>query len=146
MPRYPPPVFFHPLNVEKCMSRTCTLRSSWELQFCRWCDRNSSVIKWGSENIVIPYISPIDGKTHRYFTDFALIIKTDEGKIEKWIVEVKPSCQCDIPVKGRKREETYLREQATYIINQTKWEAANKVAQRMGAKFIVLTEKELFLK
>ena len=35
-----------------------------------YCDNNESVIEWGSEEVVIPYKSPWDGRIHRYFPDF----------------------------------------------------------------------------
>ena len=41
-----------------------------------WCDQqNSSVQEWGSEEIVIPYVSPVDGKRHKYYPDFYVKIK-----------------------------------------------------------------------
>ena len=45
-------------------------RSLWERKFMVWCDRNINVEEWGSEEIIIPYISPVDGRVHRYFPDF----------------------------------------------------------------------------
>jgi hypothetical protein len=33
-------------------------------------DRHKDVTKWNSEEVVIPYRSPLDNKIHRYFTDF----------------------------------------------------------------------------
>jgi len=28
----------------------------------KWCDNTSSVEEWGSEEIIIPYVSPVDGR------------------------------------------------------------------------------------
>ena len=45
-------------------------RSLWERKFMVFCDSQKSVVKWGSEEIVIPYRSPKDGKVHRYYPEF----------------------------------------------------------------------------
>ena len=49
-------------------------RSSWERRFMVWCDDNPAVIAWNSEEVVIPYYSPVDNKMHKYHVDF--LIKT----------------------------------------------------------------------
>ena len=41
-------------------------RSTWELRLLKFMDENSSILEYGSEEIIVPYISPIDGKMHRY--------------------------------------------------------------------------------
>jgi hypothetical protein len=45
-------------------------------------DKNPSVVSWSSEEIIIPYKSPADGKWHRYFVDFYVQIQTLDGKIK----------------------------------------------------------------
>ena len=40
-------------------------RSSYELKFMKWCDFTPSVVAWGSEEVVIPYLSPVDNHIHR---------------------------------------------------------------------------------
>ena len=47
-----------------------TYRSLWELKFMKYCDSNINILEWGSEEIALPYRSPIDNKVHRYFPDF----------------------------------------------------------------------------
>ena len=42
------------------------------------CDLNPDVLKWGSEETVIPYVSPLDNKIHRYFVDFYIQVRTQE--------------------------------------------------------------------
>ena len=39
-------------------------RSLWERKFMVYCDRNDAILEWGSEEIIIPYISPLDGRRH----------------------------------------------------------------------------------
>ena len=72
-------------------------RSSWEYKFMKWCDLTPSIQEWGSEEIIIPYISPVDGKKHRYFPDFYVKINN-----QKYLVEVKPLKQTKEP-KTQKR-------------------------------------------
>ena len=55
-----------------------------------YCDNNESVIEWGSEEVVIPYKSPWDGRIHRYFPDFYCKIRKHDGSVERLIIEVKP--------------------------------------------------------
>ena len=122
--------------------------SSWELRFFRWCDQNPRVIKWGSESVKIPYVSPVDGKLHRYLVDNIIHLKsTRDSRIEKYIVEIKPKKQTKPPgAHGNKKRSTVLYEQFTYQVNVAKWEAANRWAHKHGFKFLILTEDHLFSK
>ena len=61
-------------------------RSLWERKFMVKCDLDPDIIEWGSEEVIIPYISPVDGKQHRYFPDF--YVKTSNG--DKFLIEIKP--------------------------------------------------------
>ena len=78
-------------------------RSLWERKFMVYCDTNDSVIEWGSEEIIIPYLSPWDGRIHRYFPDFYIKIKQHNGSIKKFVIEVKPKKQCSPPTSEPKR-------------------------------------------
>jgi len=135
---------YKPINRSKYIGNSLPeYRSGLELRFMRWCDLNKNVIKWGSENVVVPYRSPIDHRIHRYFVDNIVIIK--EGKaIKKYLIEIKPSTQT-VPPKphGNKKYTTVLYEQATYKINMSKWEAAREFAKKHDLEFIILTEKDL---
>ena len=61
-------------------------RSLWELKFMNWCDRNENILEWGSEEIAIPYISPVDRRVHRYFPDFYVRTRTRNGGIKRYII------------------------------------------------------------
>ena len=50
-------------------------RSLWERKLMVYCDRNEKVLEWGSEEVIIPYLSPWDNKFHRYFPDFYMKVK-----------------------------------------------------------------------
>ena len=118
-------------------------RSSWELKFMVWCDRNASVLEWGSETVVIPYKSPVDNKLHRYFVDFYVKIKNKESKVTKYLVEIKPEKFTKPPEIPKKQTKKFIQEVFQYGTNQAKWKAANEFCQDRGMKFLVLTENDL---
>jgi len=35
-----------------------------------YCDKNENILEWGSEEIALPYRSPIDNRVHKYYPDF----------------------------------------------------------------------------
>ncbi|USV40936.1 head completion protein [Xanthomonas phage BUDD] len=118
-------------------------RSSWELRFNRWCDLNPSVVKWNSEEIVIPYYSSAEFKNRRYFVDYIVQLKMADGSLKTLLIEIKPESQTIAPVKGRKKPERYLQECITYQVNQDKWTAARAYAAKHGMEFRVMTEYDL---
>lgn len=136
---------FKPKNVNKYRgSFPIVYRSGLELKVMRWFDDNSNVISWGSESVVIPYYSPIDEKTHRYFVDFVVNLKTKEGNVKKLLIEVKPFKQTIKPVLSPyKKPTTLIYENRQYILNQVKWETAREWAKKKGYEFLVLTEKNI---
>jgi len=133
---------FVPKNKDKFIGTKAVYRSGLELKFFRFCDNNKNVIKWGSENVIVPYTSPLDGRVHRYFVDNYVVIK--EGKeIKKYLVEIKPSKQTKPPQTKYRKKQHLLYEQRAYVINQAKWEAARKYSKKRDLTFIILTEREL---
>ena len=115
---------FKPKNTSKYIGKeTPVYRSGWELKFFRWCDDNSNVVEWASEAVIIPYLSPLDNKVHRYYTDGVVAIKEADG-IKRYIIEIKPKSQTVAPVKGKKRNSTMVYETARYAQNMAKWKAA----------------------
>ena len=119
-------------------------RSLWERKFMVYCDRNDKVIEWGSEEVIVPYRSPWDGKIHRYFPDFYIKIKQSSGGVKKFIIEVKPEYQCKQPNKTpKKRTRKWYKEVQTYGINQAKWKSAIDWCANRGMEFKILTEKHL---
>lgn len=119
-------------------------RSSWELKFFEWCDSNPYVREWSAESLVVPYVSPIDNKVHKYYVDITLTLKEKRGLV-KYVVEIKPYKQTQPPVASRtKKQQTFLHEQATYEVNKAKWAAAQKWANNNDYKFMIITERELF--
>jgi len=121
-------------------------RSLWERKFMVYCDNNENVLEWGSEEIVLPYRSPIDNKIHRYFPDFYIKYKDVNGKIKRSLIEVKPMSQCSPPKKPQRQTKKYLNEAYEYAKNQAKWKAAREFCADRMWEFKVLTEKELGIK
>lgn len=121
-------------------------RSSWELKVLQWLDNHPDVISFSSEEIVIPYISPADGRYHRYFPDFFVKIRSKDGTIKSMILEVKPHAQAIEPVKKTKITKRYINEVVTYGVNQAKWKAAEEYCKDRKWEFKVLTEHDLGIK
>lgn len=139
---------FQPKNPKKYKGRVdmITYRSRWELKFMQWADTHSSVLQWSSEENVIPYLSPVDGRWHRYFPDFVITKKNKDGQIETVLIEVKPSSQTKEPVRKNAINKSYIREVFTWGVNCAKWEAARNYCEKRNWKFHILTEKELNIK
>ena len=92
-------------------------RSLWERKFMQYCDSNSNVLEWGSEEIALPYRSPVDNKVHRYFPDFYVKVKEPTGKIKKMLLEVKPLKQTMKPKKPKRKTKGYIYEVYEYAKN-----------------------------
>ena len=125
--------------------RNVVYRSSWEYKFMQWCESNSSVEEWASEEIIIPYRGP-DGKPHRYFPDFYMKVKEIDGRVKRYVIEVKPLKQCSPPKKPKRQTKGYIREVFEYAKNQAKWKEAREYCADRQWEFKVVTEKELGIK
>jgi hypothetical protein len=110
----------------------------------KYLDENPNVISWQSEEIAISYISPVDGRKHRYFPDFIIEIVNQKNEIKKLIIEIKPHMQTMEPKTQKRKTKKYIREVATWAVNQAKWAAAHKFCHERGYEFKILTENELF--
>ena len=109
-------------------------------------DQNPNILKWCSEEVVIPYKSPIDGRWHRYFPDFLIQVKTKDGDTDTILIEVKPYKETKEPAKRKRITKNYLYEVQTFGINSAKWKAAEEFCADRKWKFMILTEKELGIK
>lgn len=145
---------FRPKNPEKYKGDPTKIiyRSLWEFKFFKRVDESPDVIWWQSEEVIVPYISPIDGKRHRYFPD--VVIHTMREGVRKTImIEIKPYKQT-LPPDPRKKNATpsgrisrrYLNEVKTYGINDAKWKAARRYCADRGWEFVIMTENELGVK
>jgi hypothetical protein len=122
------------------------VRSHWERLMCQWLDCNDGVVEWSSESITIQYYDPVQKKKRRYYPDFFARMKTQKG-ISEYVIEVKPHKETKPPSKkGKKSAKTKLYQEATYLTNIAKFKAAELWCNKMGYKFKVLTEKQMFRK
>jgi len=136
---------FSPKNTNKYLGDPTNVwyRSLWERRVMVHLDDNPNVIEWSNEEIVIPYLSPVDNKVHRYFPDFFVRTRNRNGVIQAMILEVKPKSQ-SIPPKQRSRvTKQYIREVMTYGINEAKWKAATEYCKDRSWTFKVITEEDL---
>ena len=136
---------FIPTNPQKYAGNVSNIimRSSWETRFASWCDRNPSIIKWSSEETVVPYLCPTDNKVHRYFIDFKIQVSTRDGLLKTYLIEVKPSKQTVQPVFPGRKTQKYLAESIMFVKNQAKWKAASEYAKDRGWEFKIITEHDL---
>jgi len=137
--------WFKPQNPKKYKGdpNGIVYRSSWELRVMKYLDENPRVIWWASEELYIPYVSPVDNKVHRYFPDFITRVKQGD-KETTLVLEVKPFKQTQQPTQKRKTKQ-FIQETITYAINQEKWKAADLFCKEHGWQFKLITEKELGL-
>ena len=112
----------------------------------RHLDQSSGVLKWSSEEIIVPYRSPIDGRRHRYFPDFWVRVKTSDGTIQESLIEITPKAQTRPPKgppKDNRKRRRYLREVKTWGINEAKWKAAVSYCKDKNWEWKILTEDNL---
>lgn len=131
---------FKPTNPKKYCGDVSNIiyRSSYELKFMKWCDQNENIIEWGSEELSIPYISPIDNRVHRYFPDFYIKLN---GK--KYLIEIKPSRFTQEPKVPKRKTKRFIEEVKQYGTNIAKWQSATEFCLDNGWEFKIITEKEL---
>lgn len=112
----------------------------------KFLDGSSAVVKWGSEELAIPYlkpvIDPVTGKpgvkVARYFPDFVVVYRDAGGGLQREILEVKPLKESQAESAKTAHDKLAL------AVNIAKWHAAEDFAKRNGMKFRVLTEATIF--
>ena len=146
---------FRPKNPKKYKGDPTNIiyRSLWELKFFKWCDEHPDVSWWQSEELIVPYRSPVDNHIHRYFPDVIVNRKDRDGNQKTIMVEIKPYKQT-LPPDPRKKNATptgrvsrrYLNEVKTWGVNDAKWKAAREYCAKRGWEFVIMTERELGIK
>ncbi len=135
-------------------------KSSYEQRMMFWLDVNNNVLEWSYEPQYIEYLNQVptnspdwmrglvDFKVHKYFVDFYAKLLDNNGKEVKYLLEIKPHIQTQIPTepkrKTKKSIKKFYSDMQEYIKNSNKWEAAEKYAHQKGLNFTVLTERHLF--
>lgn len=140
--------YYEVINKEKYVGNPMIIyRSSWELKFCKQCDRESKVIKWSSEPIKIPFYHPTVMRTRNYIPDFYMEILHVDGSIRRCIIEIKPNEQRTRPKppSGKKIKkaqiDAYNHKLKTYLINRAKFESAYAYCKNLGWDFRILDER-----
>ena len=113
-------------------------RSLWERQTFRWMDDNPNVIKWQSEETIIPYRCKTDNRIHRYFMDIKMVTKD-----KTFLIEIKPKCQTKAPKEPSRKTKRYITEVMAYVKNTSKWETAESYCADRGWEFAIWTEETL---
>lgn len=144
---------FHPTNPQKYITARTVggqtkiiFRSSWELSFMKYCDINENVLEWASEEIEIKYVYSVDGRPHRYYPDFWMKVKTGDGKIKEFIVEIKPHAETLEPqqvLTEKMSDRTKKGIVETYVKNRDKWVAATAYCKAKNMGFKILSEKDI---
>lgn len=136
-----------PINPKKYRGdvNKIVFRSSMELVAFKFCDTNPAIVYWSSEETVIPYISPVDGRAHRYFMDLKVWThREDTEELQITLIEIKPKDQVKEPRKTKTmKESTFNNAMRTWLVNQAKWTATKEHCAKAGWKFIIWTEEHL---
>jgi len=143
---------FRPKNPAKYKGDPTRIiyRSLWEFKFFKFVDEHPDTIWWQSEEVIVPYRSPIDSRIHRYFPDVIVHKKSPDGKLQTIMIEIKPYKQT-LPPDPKNRNNTktgrisrrYLNEVKAFGVNDAKWKAARQFCADRGWEFVIMTEKEL---
>lgn len=137
--------YYKPLfPLKYCGKMPIIYRSSWEYRVCKFLDESSSVIRWSSECMKIPYYSMLDEKQHEYFPDFYFEYKAGDT-VRKIVVEVKPKKDLTAPKKPKnetpKSIANYKRAAETYIKNMEKSRACKAYCDKHGMEYKFVTEE-----
>jgi hypothetical protein len=143
---------YQPINVSKYVGEINKIfyRSSLELKFMVFCDKNDKVVKWSSEPFSIPYFNVLDEKIHQYYIDFWILLN-ENNVLNKYLIEIKPDSQTKEPIfetkyNTPKRLKNYIYEKKNYIVNTCKWKSAIEFSKLNNMQFKILTEKDLEIK
>lgn len=136
---------YKPTNPQKYIGNSSNIiyRSLWERKFMVFCDGNTNILKWSSEEVAIPYFFTVDKKIHKYYVDFIIQMQDKNNVIKTYLIEIKPKKQTTQPVK-KKNTKRYIRELLEWEKNNCKWQAATNYAKEKNWEFKILTEHELF--
>lgn len=138
---------YKPKNPQKVMgdAKNLVYRSSWELKMFFYLDNEDKVVRYSSEEVVIPYRDH-KGGIHRYFVDF-YVESIENDKLVKTLIEIKPYAETIPPVMTEgKATKTKIKQVMTWDKNQRKWASARKYCEMKGWNFKIMTEYDLGIK
>lgn len=130
---------FNPKNPDKYIGKgSIRYRSSWELTFMNMCDNHPHIKQWASESIRIPYQNPFTGKNTIYVPDFFIVYEDQNGNSHQELIEIKPSKEITM------ESARSYRDKLAVTLNHAKWNAAFNWCARVGIKFRVVSENDIF--
>lgn len=137
---------FIPKNPKKYSGDPTNIifRSSWELKVFKYLDENTNILEWSSEELFVPYVSPVDNRVHRYFPDVVVKMRLPDNTIKTMMLEVKPASQTKEPEIPSRRTRKFVTEVLTWSVNQAKWKSATEYCADRGWEFKLITEHNLF--
>jgi hypothetical protein len=74
-----------------------------------------------------------------YVPDFFIMYEDAQGTMHAEVIEIKPTKETSLKAAGKS-----VYNQAMAVMNQCKWQAADKWCQDQGFKFRILTENDIF--
>lgn len=132
-------------------------KSGWEQSVFVALDSNPYVLKWGYEPFPIFYVSPATMKSAVYKPDLYCECATPDGKVRKFLIEIKPSKYMTAPkipkppspgCTDRASLDRYARRMTSYkrvsmdvMVNMAKWKAAQDFCATHGIEWCVMNEK-----
>lgn len=137
--------YYNPKNPNKYIGDLSKIiyRSSWEFKFLRLCDESPNIVRYSSEPISIPYLSPIDKRVHKYYIDFYVEQKCSDGQVQRWFIEVKPAKHTKMPKKPKKESVkslgNYVSAVKRFLVNREKFKAARNYAKQQNMMFGVIS-------
>ena len=139
---------YRPVNESKYVGQGPIIyRSSWERKYCMYCDRTEDIISWSSEPFSIEYFNPLTKKIHKYYPDFWIKVRKQDGTYAEYLVEIKPKKSTIVPKEPKRKTEqavkNYRYAVETYVKNLAKARAAKAFAKDRGMKYIILTEDSI---
>jgi hypothetical protein len=136
---------YTPINREKYIGKwPIVYRSAWEFKFMCFLDKNTSIKKWASESLSIPYLNPVTGKPTKYYPDFLYTYVNSSGTEITELCEIKPYKQTIEPkISKNKKKKTILTEMRVWLVNSAKWKFAQEYCKTRNINFRIITEKEL---
>ena len=71
-------------------------------------------------------------------------VKESDGKLKKYVIEIKPKKQTVEPKKKSRVTKAYITEVKTYAVNQAKWKYAREFCKDNSLEFKIITEDQLY--
>ena len=140
---------FKPMNPRKCKNppnRPIVFRSSWEAMLFKWCDRNTNVVEWSSEQLRIPYLHPMNRTMHIYVPDVWIKVIESNGKMIEKVIEVKPLSETPAFAMARFKEtgrKPSAYRQGVLLVNNAKFKSAEQWCKAHNMEFVIMTENEI---